>query len=172
MLQNDRLIRALSGQSTDRRPVWLMRQAGRYLPEYRALREKAGSFWRLCKAPELAAEAAVQPIARYDLDAAILFSDILTIPEAMGLAIDFVDRESPVFQRPLRQATDIESLGQADIARLDYVFAAVKMTKSRLENRIPLIGFAGSPFTLACLYGRGAHFPGFSDLPPTDRQAA
>ena len=155
MIQNDRILNVLAGKPVDRLPVWLMRQAGRYLPEYRALREEAGSFWALCKTPDLAAEAAMQPITRYDLDAAILFSDILTIPEAMGMNIDFIESKGPVFQNPLRNEQQINALPLADINHLGYVFDAVLKTKQRLNQKIPLIGFSGSPFTLACYMVEG-----------------
>ena len=155
MIQNDRLLRVLSGKAVDQTPVWLMRQAGRYLPEYRELREQAGSFWALCKTPDFAAEAAMQPIRRFDLDAAILFSDILTIPDAMGLDIQFIEKQGPVFSKPLHNQSDINALPQADMAKLAYVFDAIKTTKKRLDNQIPLIGFSGSPYTLACYMTEG-----------------
>ena len=149
-LRNDRLLRALARQPVDCTPVWLMRQAGRYLPEYRATRSRAGSFMALCQTPELACEVTLQPLDRFALDAAILFSDILTIPDAMGLGLTFVEGEGPRFSRPLRSAADIERLGVIDPAsELGYVAAAVRLIRRELDGRVPLIGFAGSPWTLA-----------------------
>ncbi len=149
-LKNDRLIRALTRQPTDTTPVWIMRQAGRYLPEYRATREQAGSFLDLCQTPELACEVTLQPLRRFDLDAAILFSDILTIPDAMGLGLHFVEGEGPKFERPLRRAADIEGLGVPDPSeQLRYVGDAVSLIRRELDGRVPLIGFSGSPWTLA-----------------------
>ena len=149
-LQNDTLIRALLRQPTDRTPVWMMRQAGRYLPEYRRVRERAGSFMTLCSTPELACEVTLQPLQRYPLDAAILFSDILTIPDAMGLGLSFVEGEGPRFRHPVRRAHDIRNLPIPDPEEsLGYVTAAVRMIKRELGGRVPLIGFAGSPWTLA-----------------------
>ncbi len=149
-LINNRLIRALLRQPVDCTPVWLMRQAGRYLPEYRATRAKAGDFMTLCKTPELACEVTLQPLARFDLDAAILFSDILTIPDAMGLGLYFTQGEGPAFQQPIRNAADVKRLPIPEPdAELSYVISAVKTIKQALQNKIPLIGFAGSPWTLA-----------------------
>ena len=143
-------IRALLRQPVDRTPVWMMRQAGRYLPEYRRVREQAGSFMNLCTTPELACEVTLQPLARYRLDAAILFSDILTIPDAMGLGLEFVEGEGPRFRNPIQGAQDIHRLGVPDPeAELAYVPAAVRLIKRHLGDRAPLIGFAGSPWTLA-----------------------
>src|SRR6266513_172608 len=150
-LQNDTLIRALFRQPTAYTPVWLMRQAGRYLPEYNETRRRAGSFLALCKTPSLAAEVTLQPIERYPLDAAILFSDILTVPDAMGLGLYFADGEGPKFSRPLRDESDVAALAAPDPQlSLGYVLDAVRQIRQALSNRIPLIGFAGSPFTLAC----------------------
>lgn len=150
-LANDRFLRALRRQPVDRTPVWIMRQAGRYLPEYRATRERAGSFMALCQTPELACEVTLQPLARFPLDAAILFSDILTIPDAMGLGLDFVDGEGPRFERPLRSAADIQALRVPEPdTDLGYVMAAVNLIRRELAGRVPLIGFSGSPWTLAC----------------------
>lgn len=150
MLENDTLIRALLRQPTERTPVWMMRQAGRYLPEYRRVRERAGSFMALCTTPELACEVTLQPLTRYPLDAAILFSDILTIPDAMGLGLNFVEGEGPRFDRPVRGADDIHRLPIPDPEQtLGYVTAAVRMIKRELHGRVPLIGFSGSPWTLA-----------------------
>ncbi len=149
-LHNDRLLRALARQPVDCTPVWLMRQAGRYLPEYRAARARAGSFMALCQTPELACEVTLQPLDRFALDAAILFSDILTIPDAMGLGLAFVEGEGPKFVRPVRTAADIQRLGVIDPeAELGYVSAAVRLIRRELAGRVPLIGFAGSPWTLA-----------------------
>lgn len=162
-LINDRLIRALLRQPVDCTPVWLMRQAGRYLPEYRATRAKAGDFMTLCKTPELACEVTLQPLARFDLDAAILFSDILTIPDAMGLGLYFTQGEGPAFQRPIRSAGDVKRLAIPEPdAELSYVISAVKTIKQALENKIPLIGFAGSPWTLATYMVEGSSSKQFS----------
>ncbi len=158
-LKNDTLLRALACQPTDYAPVWLMRQAGRYLPEYQATRARAGSFLALAKTPELCAEVALQPLARFPLDAAILFSDILTIPEAMGLGLSFGEGEGPRFARPLRDEAAIRALASPDpTAELRYVLDAVRTTRQALGGRVPLIGFSGSPFTLACymVEGRGS----------------
>ena len=150
VLKNDLLLRALQGEPTPRRPVWLMRQAGRYLPEYRATRARAGSFMALCMNPELACEVTLQPIDRFEFDAAILFSDILTIPHAMNLGLEFDTGEGPKFARPVRTATDIEQLPIPDPGReLRYVVDAVAMIRRELNGRVPLIGFAGSPWTVA-----------------------
>lgn len=149
-LKNDRFLRALRRQPTDRTPVWMMRQAGRYLPEYRATREKAGSFMNLCANPELACEVTLQPLDRYAFDAAILFSDILTIPDAMGLGLHFVEGEGPKFHKPVRSAADVGKLGLPDMASdLRYVTDAVSLIRRELDGRVPLIGFSGSPWTLA-----------------------
>ncbi|MCC8987778.1 MAG: uroporphyrinogen decarboxylase [Candidatus Contendobacter sp.] len=149
-LHNDRLLRALLRQPVDATPVWLMRQAGRYLPEYRAARARAGSFMALCQTPEWACEVTLQPLARFPLDAAILFSDILTVPDAMGLGLTFSDGEGPQFARPLRSAADIARLAVPDPeAALRYVMDAVRLIRRELAGRVPLIGFAGSPWTLA-----------------------
>ncbi len=149
-LHNDRLLRALRRQPVDCTPVWLMRQAGRYLPEYRAARARAGHFMALCQTPELACEVTLQPLERFPLDAAILFSDILTIPDAMGLGLSFSEGEGPQFARPLRSAADIARLGVPDPElELRYVMDAVRLIRRELAGRVPLIGFAGSPWTLA-----------------------
>lgn len=154
--RSNRFLRALHRQPVDTTPVWIMRQAGRYLPEYRATRERAGSFLALAKTPELACEVTLQPIRRFDLDAAILFSDILTIPDAMGLGLHFVEGEGPKFRRPLRTPADIENLGVPDPeASLRYVMDAVRLIRRELDGRVPLIGFAGSPWTLACYMIQG-----------------
>jgi len=155
-LKNDRFLRALRRQSVDTTPLWLMRQAGRYLPEYRATRERAGSFMALAQNPELACEVTLQPLARFDLDAAILFSDILTIPDAMGLGLSFAQGEGPQFARPLRDAAGIARLAVPDMdGELRYVIDAVRLIRRELDGRVPLIGFAGSPWTLACYMVEG-----------------
>ncbi|MBK8958148.1 MAG: uroporphyrinogen decarboxylase [Proteobacteria bacterium] len=149
-LANDRLLRVLRGEPVDCTPVWVMRQAGRYLPEYRATRAKAGDFLTLCKTPALACEVTLQPLRRYALDAAILFSDILTIPDAMGLGLSLEEGLGPRFARPLRSRADIERLAVPDPgAELRYVTDAVSLIKRELKGSVPLIGFAGSPWTLA-----------------------
>ena len=149
-LKNDRFLRALLRQSVDRTPIWMMRQAGRYLPEYRATRAKAGSFLDLCTNPDLACEVTLQPLERYPLDAAILFSDILTIPDAMGLGLYFEEGEGPRFKKPLRSAADVEALTPVNTEKqLSYVTEAVAVIRRELNGRVPLIGFSGSPWTLA-----------------------
>lgn len=149
-MKNDRFLKALRCETVDTTPVWLMRQAGRYLPEYRATREKAGSFLDLCQTPELACEVTLQPLRRFDLDAAILFSDILTVPEAMGLGLYFVTGEGPHFRHPVRDAAAIDRLGVPDPeGELRYVMDAVRLIRRELNGSVPLIGFAGSPWTLA-----------------------
>ena len=149
--RDHRFLRALRREPVDMTPVWIMRQAGRYLPEYRATRERAGSFLALAKTPELACEVTLQPLARFALDAAILFSDILTVPDAMGLGLHFVDGEGPKLAHPLRDAAAIERLGVPDPETdLRYVMDAVRLVRRELGERAPLIGFSGSPWTLAC----------------------
>lgn len=149
-LKNDRFLRALTGQSVDVTPVWMMRQAGRYLPEYRATRKVAGDFMSLCQAPEMACEVTLQPLRRYPMDAAILFSDILTIPDAMGLGLYFSEGEGPRFRKTVRTEQDVEQLPIPDIARdLSYVTDAVSLIRRELNGSVPLIGFSGSPWTLA-----------------------
>jgi uroporphyrinogen decarboxylase len=156
-LKNDTLLRALALQSTDHTPIWLMRQAGRYLPEYNASRAKAGSFLALAKTPAFATEVTLQPLERFPLDAAILFSDILTIPDAMGLGLAFTEAEGPRFARPLRDERAIAALAAPDPgAELRYVLDAVREIRRALADRVPLIGFAGSPFTLACYMIEGS----------------
>lgn len=156
-LKNDTLLRALARQPTEYTPVWLMRQAGRYLPEYNATRAKAGSFLKLAKTPALAAEVALQPLARFPLDAAILFSDILTVPDAMGLGLYFAEGEGPRFERPLRDEAQIMRLAAPDPSvELRYVLDAVRETRGALAGRVPLIGFSGSPYTLACYMVEGS----------------
>src|SRR5690606_17430102 len=149
-LKNDTFLRALMRQPTDYTPVWMMRQAGRYLPEYRETRKNAGSFMQLCTSPDFATEATLQPLDRYPLiDAAILFSDILTVPDAMGLGLYFAEGEGPKFKRTLCEEADIKNLAVPDMASLQYVFDAVSQIRKTLNGRVPLIGFSGSPWTLA-----------------------
>jgi uroporphyrinogen decarboxylase len=149
-LQNDTFLRALMRQPTDYTPVWMMRQAGRYLPEYRESRKSAGSFLQLCKSPDFATEVTLQPLDRYPLlDASILFSDILTVPDAMGLGLYFEEGEGPKFERTLREEADIKKLVVPDMAKLQYVFDAVAQIRKTVNGRVPLIGFSGSPWTLA-----------------------
>jgi uroporphyrinogen decarboxylase len=149
-LKNDRFLRALLRQPVDLTPVWMMRQAGRYLPEYRATRAKAGDFMALCMNPELACEVTLQPLDRYPLDAAILFSDILTVPDAMGLGLFFETGEGPRFRKTVRCAADVEALPIPDPEKdLGYVMSAVRTIRRELNGRVPLIGFSGSPWTLA-----------------------
>jgi uroporphyrinogen decarboxylase len=154
-MQNDTLLRALLREPTPYTPVWIMRQAGRYLPEYNETRRKAGSFLALAKTPELACEVTLQPLRRFALDAAIIFSDILTVPDAMGLGLYFAEGEGPKFERPLRDEKDIAALAEPDLASLQYVFDAISLTRRELGGRVPLIGFSGSPFTLACYMVEG-----------------
>jgi len=162
-LKNDRFLRALLRQPVDVTPVWIMRQAGRYLPEYRATREKAGSFMQLCMTPELACEVTLQPLRRFSLDAAILFSDILTIPDAMGLGLYFADGEGPQFRKPVRTASDIRQLAVPDPEeKLRYVMDAVRLIRRELAGRVPLIGFAGSPWTLATYMVEGGSSKDFA----------
>ncbi len=158
LFRNDTFLRALRRQPTPYTPVWLMRQAGRYLPEYNRTRARAGSFMALAQHPELACEVTLQPLERYPLDAAILFSDILTIPDAMGLGLSFAEGEGPRFERTVADEGAIGALDVPDMARLRYVFDAVATIKRALAGRVPLIGFSGSPFTLACymIEGRGS----------------
>lgn len=154
-MKDSLFIRACKRQETERTPVWIMRQAGRYLPEYRAIREKY-DFLTMCKTPELASEVTVQPIDIIKTDAAILFSDILVIPEAMGMHLDIIESQGPVFDTPLRDRQAIENLNtEGVVERLDYVMQAVKATKEKLAGRVPLIGFSGSPWTLACYMVEG-----------------
>jgi uroporphyrinogen decarboxylase len=163
-IANDTFLRALRRQPTDYAPVWLMRQAGRYLPEYLRVRAKAGSFMGLATSPELAAEVTLQPLARYPLDAAILFSDILTVPDAMGLGLSFAEGEGPRFARTVRSEEDVAALAVPDMAKLRYVFDAVSTIKRGLAGRVPLIGFAGSPFTLACYMIEGGGSSDFATV--------
>jgi uroporphyrinogen decarboxylase len=154
--RNDNFLRALFKEQTDYTPIWLMRQAGRYLPEYCETRKRAGSFLQLCKSPALACEVTLQPLSRYNLDAAILFSDILTVPDAMGLGLYFTEGEGPKFERPLREEWAIRDLTAPDpYDHLRYVMDGVSEIRRALDNSVPLIGFSGSPFTLACYMVEG-----------------
>ena len=153
---NSRFLKALLGEQHDCTPVWVMRQAGRYLPEYRALRSEVKDFMSFCKTPELACEATLQPIHRFGFDAAILFSDILTIPDAMDLGLHFIDGEGPIFQRPIRSEKDVENIVDYDSnVKLNYVYKTIKLIKKELNNQTPLIGFSGSPWTLAAYMVEG-----------------
>ena len=164
-LRNDTLLRALARQPTDYTPIWLMRQAGRYLPEYTATRGRAGSFLALAKNPALATEVTLQPLERFPLDAAIVFSDILTVPDAMGLGLYFAQGEGPRFERPLRDERAIAALAAPDPAReLRYVLDAVREVRRALAGRVPLIGFSGSPYTLACYMVEGSGSGDFAAL--------
>jgi uroporphyrinogen decarboxylase len=164
-LKNDRLLRALRREPVDRTPAWLMRQAGRYLPEYRATRARAGSFLAMAKNPDIACEVTLQPLARFPLDAAILFSDILTIPDAMGLELYFVDGEGPKFRNTVRSAADLAKLGVPDMeTELRYVMDAVRVIRSELDGKVPLIGFSGSPWTLACYMVEGGGSDNYSKI--------
>ncbi len=154
-LQNDTFLRALLKQPVDYTPIWMMRQAGRYLPEYRATRARAGSFMGLCTSPDYATEVTLQPLERFPLDAAILFSDILTVPDAMGLGLYFAEGEGPKFERNLREESAVLALQPAPLEKLQYVFDAVSSIRKALHGRVPLIGFSGSPFTLACYMVEG-----------------
>ena len=164
-LKNDIFIRALLKQPIDRTPVWMMRQAGRYLPEYRQVREQAGSFLNLCTNPELACEVTLQPLRRFDFDAAILFSDILTIPDAMGLGLYFTEGEGPKFKNPIKTAADVDKLPIPDPhAELRYVVDAVSLIRKSLQGRVPLIGFSGSPWTLATYMVEGGSSKSFQKV--------
>jgi uroporphyrinogen decarboxylase len=164
-LQNDLLLRALLREPTPRRPIWLMRQAGRYLPEYRALRARAGGFLQMCTNPAIACEITLQPVDRFPLDAAILFSDILTIPHAMNLGLEFEAGEGPRFARPVRSPADIDKLGVPDPGTdLKYVVDAVALVRRELQGRVPLIGFAGSPWTVATYMVEGGGSKTFGQI--------
>ena len=156
-IKNKRILNVLNGLPVDKTPVWIMRQAGRYLPEYKATRAKAGSFLDLCKNPELASEVTIQPIERFDLDAAIIFSDILTIPDAMGLELKFEDNRGPYFDNPLNDINDIKSLIDNNVeTKLEYVSDAIVQTKKKLNDEVPLIGFSGSPWTISAYMVEGS----------------
>ena len=164
-LKNDLLLRALLREPVERTPLWIMRQAGRYLPEYREVRAQAGDFMSLCRNAELACEVTMQPLRRYKLDAAILFSDILTVPDALGLGLYFVTGEGPKFERPVQSAAAIKALPEPDVADdLGYVFDAVRTIRKELDGRVPLIGFAGSPWTVATYMVEGGSSREFSTI--------
>ncbi|QMV15745.1 uroporphyrinogen decarboxylase [Vibrio spartinae] len=164
-LKNDRYLRALLKQPTDRTPVWMMRQAGRYLPEYREVRAQAGDFMTLCKNPELASEVTLQPLRRFSLDAAILFSDILTIPDAMGLGLYFETGEGPKFTHPIQCRADVNKIGVPDPeCELQYVMNAVRQIRHDLQGSVPLIGFSGSPWTLATYMVEGGSSKAFTKI--------
>lgn len=164
-LKNDRFLRALLRQDVDVTPVWMMRQAGRYLPEYRAVREKAGDFMSLCQNPELACEVTLQPLRRYALDAAILFSDILTIPDAMGLGLYFAAGEGPKFRKPVQTPADVEAIDVVDTEKdLGYVLDAVRLIRRELNGSVPLIGFSGSPWTVATYMVEGGSSKEFARI--------
>jgi uroporphyrinogen decarboxylase len=164
-LQNDLLLRALLREPVERTPVWIMRQAGRYLPEYRQVREQAGDFMSVCSNPDLACEVTLQPLRRYKLDAAILFSDILTIPDAMGLGLYFAKGEGPRFERPVQTASEIRNLQRPDVEqKLGYVFEAVRTIRRELNGSVPLIGFAGSPWTVATYMVEGRSSRDFATI--------
>lgn len=165
MNEGSRFLRALLRQPVDRTPVWIMRQAGRYLPEYRQVRANAGDFLTLCKTPELACQVTLQPIERFPLDAAIIFSDILTIPDALGLGLSFVEKVGPVFENPLRTPEAIQKLPKIEIEQeLSYVMDAIRMVQHDLAGRVPLIGFSGSPWTMACYMVEGSSSKDFSQI--------
>ena len=148
---NSHFLKSLRQENTSYTPIWLMRQAGRYLPEYQSVRKKSGGFLALCKTPELACEVTIQPLRRFQLDAGIIFSDILTIPDAMGLGLEFIEGKGPIFQNPIRHANEINNLNYLELNhKLDYVFSAISLTRNEMPSDIPLIGFSGSPFTIAC----------------------
>jgi len=154
-LKNDLLVRTLRGETVERPPVWMMRQAGRYLPEYMLLREKYGFFER-CRTPELACEITLQPVDIIGVDAAILFSDILVVPQAMGLEVELVESKGPILPQPIRQLSDFDRIRTPDVHEtLQYVFYAIKLTKQELNSRVPLIGFAGAPWTILCYMVQG-----------------
>lgn len=164
-LKNDLLLRALLREPVERTPVWIMRQAGRYLPEYRQVREQAGDFMSVCSNPDLACEVTLQPLRRFKLDAAILFSDILTIPDAMGLGLYFSPGEGPRFERPVQTASDIRNLQRPDVEKkLGYVFEAVRTIRRELNGSVPLIGFAGSPWTVATYMVEGRSSRDFATI--------
>lgn len=164
-LKNDRFLKALLREPVDVTPVWMMRQAGRYLPEYKATRAKAGSFMDLCMNPELACEVTIQPLERFPLDAAILFSDILTVPDAMGLQLRFAEGEGPIFDKPVRTEADVNNLFVPDPeGELKYVMDAVRTIRRELNGRVPLIGFSGSPWTLATYMVEGSSSKEYSKV--------
>jgi uroporphyrinogen decarboxylase len=161
-IKNDLILRAARGEKTERIPVWLMRQAGRVLPEYKATRARAKNFIEFVKNPELAAEVTVQPVDILGVDAAIVFSDILVIPEAMGLPYQMIEAKGPWFEKTIRNISDVEKVNVADAEKLDYVFEAIKLSKKQLNNRVPLIGFAGAPWTILAYMVEGSGSKTFS----------
>ncbi len=164
-LKNDYYLRALLRQPVDRTPVWVMRQAGRYLPEYVKIRAKAGDFMTMCTTPELACEVTMQPLRRFNLDAAIIFSDILTIPDAMGMGVHFVTGEGPKFNKVISRVRDIKDLAVPDIENsLAYVMDAIKLARREIDGKVPLIGFSGSPWTLACYMVQGGSSKDFAKI--------
>lgn len=172
MLENDRLMRALRREPVSQTPIWLMRQAGRYLPEYRALRQKAGSFLAMAKNPSFACEVALQPLQRFPLDGVIVFSDILTIPDAMGLGLSFVEGDGPRFQTAVRTSEDVARLRVPDMdSDLRYVMDAVRLTRQAVHNKVPVIGFSGSPWTLACYMVEGGSSKQFTTVKSMAYQA-
>lgn len=164
VVKNFRLLDTLNLRSTDRPPIWIMRQAGRYLPEYRKIRNQAKSFMAMCKNPELACEITLLPIKRFSLDAAIIFSDILTIPEAMGQDLQFIENKGPVFSQPINNYNDLQQLSNHPLENLSYVTDAIKLVKQELNNNLPLIGFTGSPFTIASYMVEGQSSKDFSKI--------
>lgn len=162
MIVNDLILKAATGQKTKRTPIWLMRQAGRILPQYRKVREDVGSFIKLVQTPDLAAEVTIQPVDILGVDAAIIFSDILVIPEAMGLPYSMIEGKGPFFEKTIKSPSDISKLIIADLNNLKYVFDAIKLTKQRLNNRVPVIGFSGAPLTLLCYMVEGGGSKTFS----------
>ena len=163
-MDNSRFLRAIRREPVDRTPVWLMRQAGRYLPEYQKVRKAAGDFMTLCKTPALAAEVTLQPLRRYALDAGIIFSDILTIPDAMGLGLAVIEKQGPCFKHPLQTVKEIRQLSLPDSNQLRYTYEAIRLVQKELHGVTPLIGFAGSPFTLAAYMLEGKARPGFPKI--------
>ncbi len=164
-MQDPLFIRALRRQVVERTPVWLMRQAGRYLPEYRQVRAQAGDFLSLCKTPRLASEVTLQPLRRFSLDAAIVFSDILTIPDAMGLGLHFIEGEGPKFHQPLTRLESVELFKLDDIVqRVSYVMETIQLVRAQMPAELPLIGFSGSPWTLACYMVEGQSSRSFSRM--------
>ena len=161
-LKNDLVLRAARGEKTERTPVWLMRQAGRILPEYRAVRSSLSGFKELVETPERAAEVTVQPVDILDVDAAIIFSDILVIPEAMGLPYEMVEKKGPVFRNTIGSKSDLAKIKVSDPSELSYVYEAIKLTVKELDGRVPLIGFAGAPFTIFCYMVEGSGSKTFS----------
>lgn len=162
-LKNDLILRAARGQETERTPVWLMRQAGRILPEYRAVRKSAGDFKTLVKTPELAAEVTIQPVDILEVDAAIIFSDILVVPEALGLDYQMIEKQGPWFEKTIASKADLVQLRSGDVSEhLSYVTEAIQLTKKELNDRVPLIGFAGAPFTIFCYMTEGSGSKTFS----------